>query len=111
MRLPVLLLVFGLKTHGHEQTEENGCADPGRTGLKAAGERAEHALFGHGIAHAFCQQVAETGQRYGRPRAGTFGPRLLVADRAEHHACHNIQRQDTCRGQLRLVDQDLTDHA
>ena len=43
MRLPVLLLVFGFEAHGHEQTEENGCADPGRTGLKAAGERTEHA--------------------------------------------------------------------
>ena len=77
MRLPVLLLVFGFEAHGHEQTEENGCADPGRTGLKAAGERTEHALFGHGIAHAFCQQVAEPGQRYGRPRAGPFGERPI----------------------------------
>ena len=50
MRLPVLLLVFGFEAHGHEQAKENGCADPGRTGLKAAGERAEHALFGNGIA-------------------------------------------------------------
>ena len=60
--------------------------------------------------HAFRQQIAEPGQRHGRPRARPTRKRLIDADSAEQHTRHHIQREDARRGQLRLVDQNLTNH-
>ena len=61
--------------------------------------------------HAFCQQIAEAGQRYGCPRACPVGERLIQAKRAENDTGDDIACQNSCRSQLCAVNEYLAYHA
>ena len=96
---------------GGEIPEEYRRGDAARGGRQPAGERAEKALLRHGLFHALGKRAAEARERDARAGARPLDERSVHAHGVQHDAEHDIARQNARRGELRAVNEHLSERA
>ena len=100
-----------LEEKGDEIAEEHRRRDASRRRGHAARESAQEALLLHRLGDSLGQEIAETGEGDGGPRAAPLHQGLIEAQSSQDHAHDHIEHQDLGGGQLGLVDEHLSDKA
>ena len=101
----------GLGKQGGKKAKEHRRGDAAGSSLQPTGENAQQPLFVHGLPDTFGQGAAKACQRHGGSCTAPLNQRLVEPKTAQNNASYHIENQNSGRGELRFVDQNLTDQA